>query len=195
MGKLKDFVNSSKHFVGFTMNGCFDMDISCFEKAFEHYKKTRENVLDEYAELIHLLWESKGREHCEIDKEKIEYYCKLLENKGFWNIFFIFSDEKINRIRGYIEICINELHRLNLYKTRRYAASLYTSNPIVRNNIFERDGRKCIKCGDTESLTLDHIVPIIKGGDNSLDNLQVLCKSCNSSKNTKVKDYRIKNNA
>jgi 5-methylcytosine-specific restriction endonuclease McrA len=50
-------------------------------------------------------------------------------------------------------------------------------------------GNKCLACGK-EELTVDHIVPLIKGGTNYIHNIQPLCKSCNSSKNTKTIDYR-----
>lgn len=45
-----------------------------------------------------------------------------------------------------------------------------------------RDGAACAKCGSTEKLTVDHIVPMIRGGSDDLSNLQILCKRCNSSK-------------
>lgn len=45
-----------------------------------------------------------------------------------------------------------------------------------------RDGGFCVKCGSVQQLTVDHIVPLARGGGNELDNLQILCKSCNSSK-------------
>lgn len=48
--------------------------------------------------------------------------------------------------------------------------------------IIERDGYHCINCGATKNLSVDHIVPISKGGSDDLDNLQMLCRSCNSSK-------------
>ena len=32
--------------------------------------------------------------------------------------------------------------------------------------------------------TIDHVMPIQHGGDHSIDNLQVLCQSCNASKGT-----------
>ncbi|MEU6017001.1 HNH endonuclease signature motif containing protein [Streptomyces sp. NPDC047515] len=61
----------------------------------------------------------------------------------------------------------------------------------LRNFIYERDGYQCTRCGDTDDLTLDHIHPWVLGGANSADNLQTLCRPCNSSKNAKVEDSEV----
>ena len=48
---------------------------------------------------------------------------------------------------------------------------------------------KCACCGRSESdvqLTVDHIIPLARGGTNYLDNLQILCKSCNSRKRDRI---------
>ena len=51
----------------------------------------------------------------------------------------------------------------------------------LRQIVINRD-QCCQRCGSEERLTVDHIVPRILGGDDSMSNLQVLCSTCNSSK-------------
>ena len=52
---------------------------------------------------------------------------------------------------------------------------------------------KCLCCGKREPeirLTRDHVIPLTKGGTDSIDNVQPLCARCNSKKNNKQIDYR-----
>ena len=50
----------------------------------------------------------------------------------------------------------------------------------------------CVGCNATFSeklpATVDHKTPLVRGGTNSLDNLQLLCGPCNSSKGSKTND-------
>lgn len=55
------------------------------------------------------------------------------------------------------------------------------------NEKLERLDYKCQICGTRERITIDHIIPLTKGGTNHIDNLQPLCHSCNSSKGNKIK--------
>jgi hypothetical protein len=52
--------------------------------------------------------------------------------------------------------------------------------------IYLRDGLCCSYCGDTvetgAKLTLDHLKPYSKGGDNKETNLVTCCARCNSSR-------------
>jgi len=51
--------------------------------------------------------------------------------------------------------------------------------------VWKRDSFKCKQCGTQENLSIDHILPECMGGKLELDNLQTLCRSCNSKKGTK----------
>lgn len=53
-----------------------------------------------------------------------------------------------------------------------------------------RYGNVCLKCKQPKTLTPDHVIPLSKGGSNSIENIQPLCRSCNQSKGTKSIDYR-----
>lgn len=53
--------------------------------------------------------------------------------------------------------------------------------------IGKRDGFRCNRCNSAGgSLEIDHVHPVSKGGGNELNNLQLLCKTCNMAKGAKV---------
>ena len=62
----------------------------------------------------------------------------------------------------------------------------------LRAEVFRRDNHLCLKCGAGDGLSIDHIVPVSKGGQNTLDNLQTLCMPCNISKGVTTISYLSK---
>ena len=61
--------------------------------------------------------------------------------------------------------------------------------------LCEKYNYTCLRCGLSGSdvyLTVDHVIPVSKGGTNTIENIQPLCGSCNSKKNNKHIDYRPK---
>ncbi len=64
-----------------------------------------------------------------------------------------------------------------------------TREPIpasVKNEVWNRDSGRCVKCGNNENLEFDHIIPVSKGGANTTRNIQLLCEKCNREKGASI---------
>lgn len=77
------------------------------------------------------------------------------------------------------EFRMSEIIRKQL---RRSAGSLSAEE---WNNILKHFEYACAYCGKTHEITMEHIIPISKGGLTSVLNIVPACSTCNSSKNNK----------
>ncbi len=55
---------------------------------------------------------------------------------------------------------------------------------VKRNYIIQRDKKMCVWCGDTEQLTMQHVIPYSRGGESTTRNLVTLCNECNQDLGT-----------
>lgn len=81
-----------------------------------------------------------------------------------------------------------EKYRPSKNARQRVRNKILTGNQYL---ILNKELRKiysspCFKCGSTENQSLDHIIPISRGGNHSVGNIMTLCFSCNASKNAKL---------
>lgn len=56
----------------------------------------------------------------------------------------------------------------------------------VIDAVFERHGKVCVYCGAERPIEIDHIVPYVRGGPSTVENLQPLCRPCNRRKGATV---------
>jgi len=193
--KLKNFIYNSGCFGGFVMKGNFNIPNNDFFLLFEEYLKTGINCLDDYAQLVYLTRDYKemvnGNLGDCIDNDKFQYYMKLVSSNHFLTI--LFTEETLFEIREvlrYERRNDENIHNKIINQDRVNACS-FTRKKDIRGAVMLLHGDKCLKCG-SDKIALDHVIPIVKGGLNEIDNLQPLCKKCNSSKGDKIIDYRLK---
>lgn len=61
--------------------------------------------------------------------------------------------------------------------------------PEVKKYVWQRDKYQCQSCGKTSpetNLSIDHIIPLARGGQNDISNLQTLCFACNHQKTDRI---------
>ncbi len=68
----------------------------------------------------------------------------------------------------------------------RYVPVPYRHVPLTRENIFKRDGYRCVYCGSSHHLTIDHVVPRSQGGEDTWENLVTACEPCNRRKGNRT---------
>ena len=59
-----------------------------------------------------------------------------------------------------------------------------------RQKVLGLDGERCLRCGSSRKLEMDHIVPQAADGGSCWKNLQTLCRPCNQLKSDQPIDYR-----
>lgn len=84
--------------------------------------------------------------------------------------------------------------RSHRHRARKFGVQM---EPVNRIKVFERDGWRCMICGDKtpkrlngtthdKAPELDHRVPLSKGGGHTYANTQCACRKCNSVKGDKL---------
>ena len=71
-------------------------------------------------------------------------------------------------------------------KLKDYVPVPYNGVVFTRKNIFLRDNYTCQYCGRTGNLTIDHIIPKSKGGEDIWENVVACCIRCNNKKSDRL---------
>ena len=71
----------------------------------------------------------------------------------------------------------------SVIKIKTYIKNNNMAVEISRKNILVRDNYTCQYCGkQNKSLTVDHVIPKFRGGQDTWENLVAACKECNQTK-------------
>jgi 5-methylcytosine-specific restriction endonuclease McrA len=87
--------------------------------------------------------------------------------------------------------------KTNNLRKRRAARHASRGNFTVEEfeALCENYGNRSLACGETKTaLEADHVVPLTKGGSDSISNIQPLCGSCKRKKFVNIIDNRLNTN-
>ena len=90
---------------------------------------------------------------------------------------------KLNKIEDYIKV--DDTYVPKTIKLRYDVAIPELELPFSRENIYQRDNYTCQFCGEKfpfKELTLDHVFPKSRGGEDTWENIVACCKTCNQLK-------------
>ena len=80
----------------------------------------------------------------------------------------------------------------NNYRSIRRAREKQNGIFLILDKEFKKlNNEICFYCGSDNKLTIDHIIPIVRGGQHSIGNILISCKTCNSQKGSKtIQEWR-----
>ena len=123
------------------------------------------------------------------EPSQVQVYRKLRKgiwvDMGFYDLIDAYEKQDLERkvfkflLKPKIELNENDQEYLDLLHDRQIPGE-------VQKEVYERDRGKCVKCGSTENLHFDHILPFSKGGSSkTANNIQLLCARHNLKKGAK----------
>lgn len=83
-------------------------------------------------------------------------------------------------------------NRPKVIRLLKYIVMPFRKVNLNRQNLFKRDDFKCVYCRTDKDLTIDHVIPKVKGGDNKWTNLVTCCHDCNVKKGHKDLEVFLK---
>ena len=132
-----------------------------------------------------ICWESKSK-YIKKKKHYCSVKCYSLDRKYNW------TKEEMQSWKGGItpyeshrKYVKKNPERISHLKARRYARE---KNAIGRHSLEEwkelcvKNNNKCAVCKEEKKLTKDHIIPLSEKGTDYIENIQPLCRNCNSRK-------------
>lgn len=122
--------------------------------------------------------------------EKLRY--EYTRTDRYWNTIY----PSYELFKQQYDACVNRI--LNLRRHTLSPAFVTPTHPgqgpsdPIKNKVKEKYP-KCLCCGEDRKqlLDVDHVNPRYMGGKDDIDNLQTLCRYCNTAKNTKEIDFRV----
>ena len=161
------------HFIKFTTNYT-SINISCSSCNKNYWIELKANTFerDGLKKSFGVLYEDRP------DISEDRAYVKYYEDKKVVSLFKRFdfpADRLVLNIPTLRKDQVAKIH-----KNRKPISSR------TKQSVWQRDMGRCVECGSKEKLEYDHIIPVSKGGSNTMRNVQLLCERCNRQKGANI---------
>jgi 5-methylcytosine-specific restriction endonuclease McrA len=127
--------------------------------------------------------ETGYRSNC---KECIKTYnSKIKDAKREYDYHYrIKNRQRIKKVKDLYHLNNRELGR-NLGHARRARKNENGVFSVSKKELKKLYSSPCFYCGSSNKITIDHVIPISRGGTHGIGNLVAACAFCNGSKNSK----------
>jgi 5-methylcytosine-specific restriction endonuclease McrA len=102
---------------------------------------------------------------------------------------YVSSGKRLIQRRAYLQSIEGIIYKARMRTKRR--ERMQTDHPITATdwlNILSEHDYCCHYCGTQTTLTMDHVIPLSKGGKHIKENIVPACLPCNLKKGTKLLD-------
>lgn len=97
-----------------------------------------------------------------------------------------YRDRNRDRMRAYFKQWHAKHDGYASIQRQRRRVLMMNGNPVLTVEqwrfIKRAFGYRCAYCGEKKALTMDHVIPLIRGGKHEMSNIVPACRSCNASK-------------
>jgi 5-methylcytosine-specific restriction endonuclease McrA len=113
------------------------------------------------------------------------YHSEKKEHKREYDYHYrIRNRQQIKKVKDLYYLNNHELHRDKAHG-RRAKVNENGVFKILRKELKRLYNSPCFYCGSLNKITIDHVIPISRGGTHGIGNLVAACAFCNGSKHTK----------
>ena len=135
---------------------------------YEHLKKWRKNNIEKNREAGRRQYANNPQHHQAVKNAWREANVEKI--KSIQRKFALNNPEKM-------------AEKQQIRKVKMRSNGVYK---VSKKELIKLYSSPCIACGTTERVTIDHIIPIARGGIHGIGNLQPMCLKCNASKNDRT---------
>ena len=163
---------------GYRLSAC----VGCSSKSKKRWEDANQEHRQQWWKSYYA--ENKGK-RCEKDRQR--YWADPEKYKAKSRAYYsLFPARKLEARKRWIHSHPEKYVQYNNARRALVEGNGGAFTSVEWFNLKVAYANSCAFCGEVADLTVDHIVPISRGGRNDISNIQPLCRPCNSKKGNRL---------